>query len=396
MLALYRCGRQAEALDVYRKGRRLLADELGLEPAEELRRLEKAILEQDESLATPAAQSAALPGAFRRERRGLRLVAIVAGALLLTAALVAAIVLSTRGSAAIVVRPNSVAALDAKTGKVVADIPIGGRPVAIALGAGAVWVADADNSTVSRIDAETKERLSIGGLGSDVSDLAFGFGALWVAGGNDGTLARVDPRHNGIEPVSLGEASAGLPQPLFVVRTGAGAVWVTRGNELLRVDPREERVTARLPVPRTEGLAVGLGSVWLTTQDERVMRIDARRAEPLYARDLSQLGFFPLVAEGSLWVIGSPGLRGDRTKVWRLNPGTFTQDATIALPKVPAYGLAAGNGALWTVDPDSGGIWRIDAQTNTPTRLATVGHHPIAVAAGGGVVWVGVQDEPLG
>jgi DNA-binding SARP family transcriptional activator len=50
MIALYRCGRQADALEVYRRGRRLLSDELGLEPGEELRRLEKAILEQDESL----------------------------------------------------------------------------------------------------------------------------------------------------------------------------------------------------------------------------------------------------------------------------------------------------------------------------------------------------------
>jgi predicted ATPase/DNA-binding SARP family transcriptional activator len=55
MLALYRCGRQAEALDVYRTGRRLLDEELGLEPGEELRRLERAILEQDESLSAAAA-----------------------------------------------------------------------------------------------------------------------------------------------------------------------------------------------------------------------------------------------------------------------------------------------------------------------------------------------------
>ncbi len=50
MLALYRGGRQADALDAYRTGRRLLDDELGLEPGEGLRRLERAILEQDGSL----------------------------------------------------------------------------------------------------------------------------------------------------------------------------------------------------------------------------------------------------------------------------------------------------------------------------------------------------------
>jgi DNA-binding SARP family transcriptional activator len=44
MVALYRSGRQAEALEVYRSGRALLVEELGMEPGEELRRLESAIL----------------------------------------------------------------------------------------------------------------------------------------------------------------------------------------------------------------------------------------------------------------------------------------------------------------------------------------------------------------
>jgi len=50
MLALYRSGRQAEALGVYRALREQLNDELGLEPRERLRRLEQAILRQDAEL----------------------------------------------------------------------------------------------------------------------------------------------------------------------------------------------------------------------------------------------------------------------------------------------------------------------------------------------------------
>src|SRR5215213_2347228 len=44
MLALYRCGRQAEGLEVYRQTRELLNDELGLEPGVALQQLERAIL----------------------------------------------------------------------------------------------------------------------------------------------------------------------------------------------------------------------------------------------------------------------------------------------------------------------------------------------------------------
>ncbi|WP_329520461.1 AfsR/SARP family transcriptional regulator [Spirillospora sp. NBC_01491] len=50
MLALYRCGRQSEALRVFRDGRALLGEELGLEPGAGLRRLERAIHACDPSL----------------------------------------------------------------------------------------------------------------------------------------------------------------------------------------------------------------------------------------------------------------------------------------------------------------------------------------------------------
>jgi DNA-binding SARP family transcriptional activator len=53
MLALYRSARQAEALEAYQDARRELAEQLGLEPGEELRRLERAILKQDPAIDAP-------------------------------------------------------------------------------------------------------------------------------------------------------------------------------------------------------------------------------------------------------------------------------------------------------------------------------------------------------
>lgn len=67
MVALYRCGRQSDALEVYTRSRRRLDEELGLEPSSQLRRLEEAILRQDPSLEVaigepiPQRQPRALP-----------------------------------------------------------------------------------------------------------------------------------------------------------------------------------------------------------------------------------------------------------------------------------------------------------------------------------------------
>ncbi len=63
MLALYRAGRQGEALRAYKRARSLLADELGVDPGPELRRLETAIVAQDASLDIAVAQN--LPSVTR-------------------------------------------------------------------------------------------------------------------------------------------------------------------------------------------------------------------------------------------------------------------------------------------------------------------------------------------
>ena len=126
MLALYRTGRQAEALEAYQAARRMLAEELGLEPGRSLQELERAILRHDAQLDPPG--RAAAPLGRARRRSGI-LIAI--GAVLLLSAAT-----QSRASSSPAETPpalssasaNSVAAIDAGSNRLVAEVPVGNGP----------------------------------------------------------------------------------------------------------------------------------------------------------------------------------------------------------------------------------------------------------------------------
>src|SRR3954447_25963475 len=257
MLALYRCERQAAALEVYRNGRNRMVEELGLEPGPALRGLQEKILDQSADLDAPAAADIRGDGAVAGLRRRRPTVMVIGGgAVLLAVSALAALSAGGGGSrsgerATLELAPNSVAGVDARTGRPAFALPLPGRPTALRATGSTVWAATVDSASLTGVDARTRSILREVPLRMSPDAMAVGARTGWVVNGRRGELVRI----------TLGYADAappirfrrGPPRPtarVTSVAAGAGGVWVTDGSpRLVRVDPATRAVTA-IPVGR--------------------------------------------------------------------------------------------------------------------------------------------------
>jgi DNA-binding SARP family transcriptional activator/DNA-binding beta-propeller fold protein YncE len=382
MTALYRSGRQGDALAAFQEARRVLLDELGLEPGDELRRLQRAVLEHDPELAAPPRPLA------ERVLRRPKLLAL-AGALLVAGAAAAAAFELTGGHATpIALRANSVAAIDPATREIVAVIPVGERPSALVYGFGSLWVANGDDGTVMRVDPRTGRVLATIGIGGDLADLAIGYGSIWVADGNEGTLTRIDPTQNAVQrTISFGAVDPLVPKPVFSVAVGTGGVWITRDTEIIRIDPRTNTVSERIATPAVLGLAVGAGRVWVTAANERILRFDDGVTRPTASIETSGGDIAPLLAYGSLWVLATG------YELSAIDPGSARVYLSAPSGNQPVAAIAYG-GFIWVANAGDHNIVRFSAtsvrQVDRPIKL---GYTPTALAAGDRRIWVAL-DTP--
>jgi DNA-binding SARP family transcriptional activator len=362
MLALYRSGRQADALEVYRSGRRLLDEELGLKPADELQRLERAILNHDPSLESPVVPVANRPPVAQRLQATSRTEAPVP--------------------------PDSVAVIDLQRSRVVGHVLVGRRPVALAIGHGSVWVANTDDGTVSRIHPDRREVIRTIGIGAPAIDLAVATDAVWVANGSDGTVSRIDPSADAVvETIDLRGSSELAWNPTYAVDADDDSVWIASGrHHVHRIDPATNEPSAIIDVGHVPvGLALGQDALWVVTTAERALRIEPHTNTATAEVPIGDPVALTAGKQG-VWV---SDLRG---QVWRINPDTGTVTQTTAVGG-GLVGLYATDGAVFAANNADGTVVQIDPQDGRVVSLIPVGHAPTDVAPWDGTVWVSIQSE---
>ncbi|HET8754706.1 MAG TPA: BTAD domain-containing putative transcriptional regulator [Solirubrobacteraceae bacterium] len=397
MLALYRCNRQAEALEVFRDGRRRLVDELGIEPSASLRELHDAILAQDPGLGAPAWRPP-LPvrsGVIAAARRPRTL--IVTGAALVAAALTVVALQLLRedpGPArpAVPLRYSALAAVSA-AGAVEAAVALPGVS-RVAITDGLAWVGGDDSRTVSAVSTRTRRLVRTVPTGLFPSDIAAGEGSVWVVDGARGQVVRIQPSYGRILDRWRFRPSGEAPPDRFgfdptSIAVGAGAAWITDGGErLLRIGKDGSRDS--IPMRRSLiGVAVGAGGVWVISgETTEIVRVDPR-TRAVTARfqivDRPELrSAYPraiAVTADAVWV-----LNGNTGAVTRIDPVTRTVVSTtrVGVERVPVR-LDADGDAAWVANED-GTLARVDADTEA-VDFFDVGRTLRDVAVGGGAVW---------
>src|SRR5229473_5491491 len=250
---------------------------------------------------------------------------------------------------------DSLTRIDPKTNKIVDTIPVGKAPCAgLAIGFGSIWTPNCGDQTLSRIDLKAAKSVATipTGIADSEGYIAAGTDSIWLLTDTKGTLGRFDPATNKIV------AEVYVAPGSYVAAFGEGALWITstEKNLLTRVDPHTHLVVETIPVgPAPRFLAIGEGAVWTLNQgDGTVSRIDPKTNKVVATIEVGVPGEGGDIAvgEGSVWVTSF------EFPLSRIDPATNKVVQQFAGKGGDA--VRVGLGSVWLSNLEGEQLWRID------------------------------------
>jgi DNA-binding SARP family transcriptional activator len=424
MLALYRSGRQVDALERYQQTRRELVEQLGIEPGPALRELERAILAHDPALQRHSSGSPRMGGLSRRSA-----LAIAAGVLLLLLVVIAApltIDHRGRGASTIVSRQTgAVVAIDPADYRILAGVEVGRSPGDIALGGGSIWVLDAQDQTISEVDPRTRRTVHTLSAGADAERLAYGGGSLWVGSNASFRTERgnillhlLNPDLSDLEKIN--PSTSTLPTtvtklPIVAQNTvydegndavwarklaaDDGAVWVASSTgSVYHIDPGSGRIIATVHGLHSGSVALDPTGVWAlgADGDRGYLSLISSRTNGVTTHitvPSANIGG-ATVGYGALWFTGhDQGARGaisgvGQESLWRVRVGDTTRVNLGLGPGAP--GIALGAGSVWVINATANTVIRVDPVTLRTLKVIKLRGIPRDIAFDEGVIWVSV------
>jgi virginiamycin B lyase len=174
---------------------------------------------------------------------------------------------------------------------------------------------------------------------------------------------------------------------------GAGGVWLTGQNQVLRLDPATGRVVATIEVPQAPCMAsaTGFGALWTATcTPGGLARIDPETnqvTDHVRLRVASALGGEGSIGVGTdgIWVI-IDGSSCSGCRLARVDPATMRVSARVPVTDGSAA-VRAGVGFIWITNPDANTVQQVDPRRERVVRTVEVGVAPLFLAVAYGAAW---------